>query len=363
MQGAFFHGKEEERIGRMKHFIRTRLGEPWRITVWLLVSVCLSLSTLASAEVLRQAVRAIEQGDLSRIGGTVWLAALTTLWVIVFEYSNRVTAQRLRNRFGTRLQTALLDHTLRIDKLALSQKRTGETLTLLQDNAERAVNGALSVLEGAVYGAGMLAFSLIYMGMLSWQLMLVIMACNIVFRLLTRFFDGKIRSFSGRVIGFVKESDSFFMDVLRNELLVRVYGRERHFEEEFERREKDVARSGLAVFGTRNGYDEITWYSSMLITLIFIYGVGGVFMLRGLFAFSVLIAFTRASDSFVKGMNSVIGAVNDYMRRCPISGRWRMRCPPPVRRKAAALSCRWGTSVFRMCVSDSRDIPSLNIWT
>ena len=111
MRGAFFHGKTEERIGRMKHFIRTRLGEPWRITVWLLVSICLSLSTLASAEVLRQAVRAIEQGDLSRIGGTVWLAALTTLWVIVFEYINRVTAQRLRNRFGTRLQTALLDHT------------------------------------------------------------------------------------------------------------------------------------------------------------------------------------------------------------------------------------------------------------
>lgn len=301
----------------MKKFIQTRLGERWRIVLWLSVSICLSLSTLASAEVLRQAVSAIEHGDLSRIDVTIWLAVLTTLWVIAFEYINRIASQSLRNRFGTRLQTALLDHTLQIDKLAFSQKRTGETLTLLQDNTERAVEGTLAVLEESVYGAGMLLFSLIYMGLLSWQLMLVIVACNIVFRLLTRFFDKKIRGFSCKVIGHVKESNSFFLDVLRNELLIRVYRREQHFEDEFERREQEVARSGLAVFGTRNGYDEITWYASMLITLIFIYGVGGVFMLRGMLTFSVLIAFTKASDSFVKGMNSVISAVNDYNEALP----------------------------------------------
>lgn len=199
-----------------------------------------------------------------------------------------------------------------LDKLSFSRQQTGSVLTLLQDNVESGVNGTLSTLESAVYGVGMLVFSVVYMGWLSWQLMLVVVACNLVFRMVTRFFDGKIRSFSKRVIGYVKESNSFFMEVLRSELLVRVYRREAHFEEEFQQREQKVARAGLAVFATFNGYDELTWYTSTLIRLVFIYGVGGLFMLSGLFEFSVLIAFTNATDSFVKGINAVINAINEY---------------------------------------------------
>lgn len=301
----------------MKAFIKKRLHSPGRIVLWLLCSVCLSLATLASSEVLRQAVAAVEHADLSGISQIIWLAVLTTLWVIVFEYLNRTTSQDLRNRFGTQLQLTLLRHTLGIDKLSFSQRPTGKTLTLLQDNVESAVNGTLGMLEEIVYGVGLLVFSMIYMGVLSWQLMLVIVACNIIFRILTRFFDGKIRSFSKRVIGHISESNSFFMEILRNELLVRVYDREEYFEKEFEKREKNVARTALAVFGTSNGYSEITWYASTLMTLVFIYGVGGTFMLRGMFEFSVLIAFTKAMDSFVKGMNSIISAINYYNNALP----------------------------------------------
>lgn len=302
----------------MRQFIQKHLirrdggGDLGRIVCWLGYSICLSLATLASAEVLRQTVSAIQHADLDAIGGTIWLAVLTTLWVIFFEYLNRTAFQKLCNRFGTRLQHTLLRHTMGLDKLSFSRQQTGSVLTLLQDNVESGVNGTLSTLESAVYGVGMLVFSVVYMGWLSWQLMLLVVACNLVFRMVTRFFDGKIRSFSKRVIGYVKESNSFFMEVLRSELLVRVYRREAHFEEEFQQREQKVARAGLAVFATFNGYDELTWYTSTLIRLVFIYGVGGLFMLSGLFEFSVLIAFTNATDSFVKGINAVINAISEY---------------------------------------------------
>lgn len=301
----------------MKKFIRERLQSWGQLGAWLIFGVALSLASLASAEVLRQAIAAIEAGEMGRLRLVALLAAFATLWTIAFEYLKRVTGCRLHNRYEAKLQTQLFTHTLRLNKLDFLNKRAGETLTLLQTNAACAVEGMMDTLAQAVYGTGVLLFSLVYMGLLSLPLTLIVAACNLLFRLCTRFLDKKIRALSKRVIRHVGESNSFFMEVLYNALILRVYQKEDAFEELFREKEEETARAGLSAFALRNGYDELTWFTLKLIELLVVYGVGGLLLLRGAFPFSVITAFTMASNSFTKGMNAVIDAVNEYNSTLP----------------------------------------------
>lgn len=301
----------------MRKFIRERLQSRGQLGAWLIFGVALSLAMLTSAEVLRQAVAAIEKGEMGRLRAVILLAAAATAWTIAFEYLKRVTGRRLQNHYEAKLQSQLFTHTLRLNKLDFLCKRAGETLTLLQTNVTGAVEGTLETLEQSVYGAGVLLFSLAYMGLLNLPLTLIVVVCNLLFRLCTRFLDEKIRLLSKRVIRHVGESNSFFMEVLQNELILRVYQKEDAFEGMFREREEAAARAGLSAFALRNGYDELTWFTLKLIELLVVYGVGGLLLLRGAFPFSVITAFTMASNSFTKGMSAVIEAVNAYNSTLP----------------------------------------------
>lgn len=261
-----------------------------------------ALLLLMASEILRQATRAIETGNGESLKWVAVEAVLVTVAYIVANYCYRVGNQRYKNEMERVFQCRLMEKSYELEKIKFSDYSIGDILTRATQNIPEAVKNTLETLFSYAEGGVVILSGAIYMLVLEWRLALLVILFNILFRLGTIFYDRKIQEATGEGIAIAKRNNSFLMDFLQNDLIIRVFGRQQYFMDQLKKREQEDRINGNRQFGLYNSYSELQWMSKCLANLFILYGFGGYLVAKGELDFSVILAFTMATDYFAKGI-------------------------------------------------------------
>lgn len=145
-----------------------------RIMLFLMLQCLFAFVNFMTPEVFKNGVDAITQQSIPGLRYTVILAILSTVLYLGLDLLLKLWRQKLVNDGEKALEIALVDKTLELTMRELRTIDGGKFLTKVIKNAMAAIKDALEHLSSLFCGSAMILFSLVYMGILQWQIMLII---------------------------------------------------------------------------------------------------------------------------------------------------------------------------------------------
>jgi ABC-type bacteriocin/lantibiotic exporter with double-glycine peptidase domain len=276
----------------------------------ILLQLLFSLISLSSPEVLRMCTRVIETGQFGALPRIIWYALGTTFLFILLQYYTFVLEQKLMNSCEEHVQTLLLSKVFSLKKLRFMEISNGEVVAKITQNAVDATKGTIRTIYNTCEGIFVIMIGLIYMSMLSFKLMLCVVSFNIIFRMVTKVYDQKIRAASKKGVGIKNRNTSFVVDLLNSTLIVKIFSKYHYFQKRFTEYEEEAVKNEVKGFALQNSYDELLWLTKKLAEVIILYWFGGLLVSKGQIDFSIIIAFTVASDFFTKGISSLLWGIS-----------------------------------------------------
>lgn len=270
--------------------------------------LCYGLVVLASAEVLKQATDVMENNTPDALPSVIALAIVSTVLLILVEMGSRILEQRIRNQYGERLQTFLLEKLLSLRKLRRIEIGVGEINTKINELTPQAVDGMLNALLRLFEGVCVVIIGGLYMLRLNVWVALGFIVFNILFRVVTSKLNEKIRRLAKRGVDIGNRNASMSTELLSNTVMIRVFGCYPFFAMNYERFEREDERNQLHAFTIRIAYDELQWMTKKLSEFLLPFGLGGYLIATGQMTFAAAIAFTAASTIFVGGCNNLLYA-------------------------------------------------------
>lgn len=276
----------------------------------ILLQLLFSLISLSSPEVLRMCTSVIETGQFGALPRIIWYALGTTFLFILLQYYTFVLEQKLMNSCEEHVQTLLLSKVFNLKKLRFMEISNGEVVAKITQNAVDATKGTIKTIYNTCEGVFIILIGLIYMSMLSFKLMLCVVSFNIIFRMVTKVYDQKIRAAAKKGVGIKNRNISFLVDLLNSTLIVKIFSKYHYFQKRFTEYEEEAVKNEVKGFALQNSYDELLWLTKKLAEVIILYWFGGLLVSNGQIDFSIIIAFTVASDFFTKGISSLLWGIS-----------------------------------------------------
>ncbi len=282
-----------------------------RLLYSFFLQIALSAGALINAEIMRRGTYAIRQGDMDMLTDASLLLVTVILMNILCAFAQKMLRRQSSLLYQEQLQLEILSGALHSGRSSRPETAVGGMITMIINNAERAVEEGINCLTN--YGAGILniAACTLYMFLIDWRITLVIVLFQLLVRLLLRRLNTRIRSFSERMIAAMKESNSLTVEILTNMLTVRSSGREEFFHGQVQEYEGRLSRLKTILHFLILGKDDLVWASTSFSEYVILYGLGGVMVCLGKTDLSVALALAFVIGPFVTGINNLGYASRD----------------------------------------------------
>ena len=289
-------------MGVIQHFIRNKWEHKETIVGLSILRILYAFLSLATPELLRQATNAIEMGEIRALSWVIAEAVAVTLLYICVNYWYQIKSRKYINKMEGILQKEVILKQYRLEKRIRSGYSIGDMLTYAIQNVPEAVQNTLETLFTYAEGFMVIFSGAVYMLVLDWRMGSLVILYDILFRLVTLFYDKKIQRITEKGIDISKRNTSFLMDILQNNIIIRIFGRKKYYLNLLNEREEEDRKNADKQFAFYQSYEELQWACKSMANLILIFGLGSWMVSIGEMEFSVIIAFTMATDYFAKGI-------------------------------------------------------------
>ncbi len=289
-------------MGVIQHFIRNKWEHKETIVGLSILRILYAFLSLATPELLRQATNAIEMGKIRALSWVIAEAVAVTLLYICVNYWYQIESRKYINKMEGILQKEVILKQYRLEKRIRSGYSIGDMLTYAIQNVLEAVQNTLETLFTYAEGFMVIFSGAVYMLLLDWRMGSLVILYDILFRLVTLFYDKKIQRITEKGIDISKRNTSFLMDILQNNIIIRIFGRKKYYLNLLNEREEEDRKNADKQFAFYQSYEELQWACKSMANLILLFGLGSWMVSIGEMEFSVIIAFTMATDYFAKGI-------------------------------------------------------------
>ncbi len=289
-------------MGVIQHFIRNKWEHKEMIVGLSILRILYAFLSLATPELLRQATNAIEMGKIRALSWVIAEAVAVTLLYICVNYWYQIESRKYINKMEGILQKEVILKQYRLEKRIRSGYSIGDMLTYAIQNVPEAVQNTLETLFTYAEGFMVIFSGAVYMLLLDWRMGSLVILYDILFRLVTLFYDKKIQRITEKGIDISKRNTSFLMDILQNNIIIRIFGRKKYYLNLLNEREEEDRKNADKQFAFYQSYEELQWACKSMANLILLFGLGSWMVSIGEMEFSVIIAFTMATDYFAKGI-------------------------------------------------------------
>ncbi|HJC22765.1 MAG TPA: ABC transporter ATP-binding protein/permease [Candidatus Eisenbergiella merdavium] len=280
-------------------------GILWLLLLYLLQAVCQA----AQPEVLNRAVNAVGDASWDGLQRVVLFAVFVTVGTLAVDALIKLGMVRFSNALLERVQVELTERVMQFTRRRFQQNESPDYLTGVTDHAETAVQASTNAFFDTFSSAAILVVCVLYMAWLSVPLTCIVVAFNIILRLVLTIVEKKIRRVSDACNQVVRENNGFLVELLSNMLTVRVYREQAFFNAKLAEKERGTYRSHIRRNAWWNGQSEFVWCSLKFAEYVLVYGIGGILYYRGYIDFGLFLAYPIAMDYFVKGINKLLMAM------------------------------------------------------
>lgn len=282
------------------YYIQTK-----KLSILILLYLCISLLTLAQPEALRQATNAISEKSIEKLYMAIVFATICAVLFMLLGLIRDIFTQKTQNYYEKSLGTKMLTTLTRTKMSQLNKKRFGDVSIDIIQNVRLYIDSMLREVSNKSAGYCSLALTFIYMCVIQWQLALCVLIYNLIIRFLAIFIERKIKRNSEEVIDTMKKSGNELNALLRNMMVIRIYSNKDFFLNRFKQREKAIQQTSWKNFAWSNGFQDFIWAFSKMAEFIIVYGVGAWLISIGKSDISILLTFVFANDLFTIGINKV----------------------------------------------------------
>ncbi len=246
---------------------------------------------------------AVGEGSWDRLKAVVVFAVFVTAGTLVVDALIKLRLVSFSNITLQNVQTELMEKAMGFQRKRFQRNEIPDYLTGITDHAESAVESSVSCFFDTCSSMAILLVCTLYMCYLSIPLTLVVVAFNIILRMLLTIAEKYTRRAADACNRVVKENNGFLVELLSHMLTVRTYREQDYFNEKLLVREKETCRSRIRKMVWGSGQSEFVWCSLKFAEYVLVYGIGGVLYYRGRIDFGLFLAYPIAMDYFVKGIN------------------------------------------------------------
>lgn len=285
------------------------------LAYFLAMSVATAVLTVATPLLAGRVVDAIVGGQSSRL--VVGLAGLIAV-IAVAEAALAIGTRRLSAGIGEGLildlRTAVFDHVQQMPIAFFTRTRTGALVSRLNNDVIGAQRAFSNTLSGVVSNLVTLLLTLVVMTRISWQITLIALVLLPIFVIPARRMGARMAQLSreaadhNAMLG-TQMTERFSAP---GATLVKLFGRPEHESSEFAARARRVRDIGVrtamvqAVFVTT-----LTLVSALALALV--YGLGGIFALRGTLDAGDVVALALLLTRLYAPLTALAGARVEVM--------------------------------------------------
>ena len=280
-----------------------------KIAFLMLLYVIQAVLQVAQPEVLNQATIAVEAKSPDMLMKTLVMAAVVTAGTLVVDALIKLKRIRFENVTLELVQRDLMQRIMRFKRVHFQKSEIPDYLTGVVDYAQGGVEDSVNYFFDTFSGISCLLACVLYMGYLSIPLTAIVVAFNLLLRLVMRLLEKKVRETVGVCNQVVKQNNGFLVELLTNMQSVRVYNKEAYFNQELRKKESETYHSQCRSRIWKLWQGDFTWLALKFAEYAVVYGIGGVFCYMGYIDFGVFLAYPIAMDYFVKAVNNLMYAL------------------------------------------------------
>ena len=293
-----------------------RYARPYgtRLAGILLIILVTSGLHLLNPLIMREMIdRTIPNGDTRRL----ILLAAALLVMALLNNGLHVIQRWLSSAVGEGvirdLRVALFSHLQRMSLRFFVNTRVGELMSRLNNDVVGAQNAISNTIVSIISQLAQVIAVLVTMFVLEWRLTLISMVVAPLFLLVARKLTVRLRDIVRKQL----EANAS-MNALMNEtlniggiLLVKLFGRQSMEVERFTRRADQVRDNGITRARTGSVFVAI---SGLLVAVgtALVYGMGGYFVISGVFTIGTIVAFTAYLVSLYSSVQGLANAPVDF---------------------------------------------------
>lgn len=286
----------------------------WQITGMLVLILINTGLTLITPLFMRTLIdKTIPQRNINQL---IWLA-IGLLFIPVFGGVISVFQRRLNSVVGEGviydLRSALYGRLQRMSLRFFTNTRVGELMSRLNNDVVGAQNAISNTIVGIITNLVQAAAVMIVMFSLEWRLTLISIFILPLFLIVARLMGRRLREIARRGMDLNAQMNAMMNETLNigGALLVKLFGRARLETDRFRERAGDVRDIGIerAVVGTV--FFVIVGLISAVGTAL-IYGLGGFFVIRGVFTIGTIVAFGAYLSSLYSSLSGLANSPVEF---------------------------------------------------
>ena len=262
-----------------------------KIAFLMLLYVIQAVLQVAQPEVLNQATIAVEAKSPDMLMKTLVMAAVVTAGTLVVDALIKLKRIRFENVTLELVQRDLMQRIMRFKRVHFQKSEIPDYLTGVVDYAQGGVEDSVNYFFDTFSGISCLLACVLYMGYLSIPLTAIVVAFNLLLRLVMRLLEKKVRETVGVCNQVVKQNNGFLVELLTNMQSVRVYNKEAYFNQELRKKESETYHSQCRSRIWKLWQGDFTWLALKFAEYALVYGIGGVFCYMGYIDFGVFLAY------------------------------------------------------------------------
>lgn len=287
------------------------------IAAHLALQLAISIVLMAVPEVLRLATGAITYGDTHSLNHAIVLAVSATILYVILTGAEKPLEVHVRNKCEQDIQNAVIKKILATKRQHLTQYTSGDIITKATQNATEAVGRSLGVVFGIFTGACLTLASIVYMGVTSPRMTLVVVPYFILLKFcIDRVYAG-LQKRSKQNVGKTKLGNAFILDILGNLTIIRAFDKKDFFSQKLEANEEAIAKINISMRLLYHGAFYVLLLFTKVAEFALVYGLAGYWVYIGALSFGVVAAFVVAIDRFEKGMRPLLYSIGSIAEVLP----------------------------------------------
>lgn len=189
----------------------------------LLCTFFLSISNFIFSFMLHKSIDSALQGkmDIFLGSGSIFLVA-SILYGICFYFCNQYK-EKLRQVTAQQLKGGLLEHYLFLSMKEISALKQGEVLTIITEDADKLAGFVCDVVIPFLQLLLTVSVGAIYVAWYSWQMLITVTLCSVVFYLVNTILLRYIHSSFAKLQGLIEYQKDFWVDWHENVSVIKVF--------------------------------------------------------------------------------------------------------------------------------------------
>lgn len=288
-----------------------------KIIILVLLQCLFAAATFMVPEVFKIGIEAIEAADFSALTNAAALAVSAAILYIGIEFSIKIYSVKISNHTEKQMELAILRKMLSLKTVERKKTDEGKFLTIAVKNAEAAALCSINSLSNLIGALAVIICGIGYMGLLQWQLTVIIVVYNLAWQLVSRIFIKRMEQSSEETVDAMRKSNSLLVSILQNMMSVRIFNKGSFFDNKWSALQKNELTKRLKMTSWSSGYMNCMWAVVKFSEFAILYGIGALFVYKGKATLGTLLALTFAIDFWAKGIDCLTSSISAKAEAVP----------------------------------------------